>query len=241
MASTGSRRRAGRWDHTRKKIPGSDEALIKQYWIRVLASTGSQRRARRWDHTRIRSPRIRRSVNQNLQKSTFLVKIAKISKDLEKLTKLVRETRLLYELLEREPSSRFTAHCHRRHRRNSRIQKKSEPGKSTFSVKIVEVSKDFKKLTNLMRETRLLYELLERGPSWRFAARCHRRHWRNSRIQRNPSLDKKIVIFVKIVDISKDLEKLTNLMKETRLLYELLEREPSWRFTARCHRRHRGN
>ena len=38
-----------------------------------------------------------------------------------------------------------------------------------------------------------------------------------------------------ISKMSKVFERMTILSKETLLLYELFEREPGWRFTARCH------
>ena len=41
--------------------------------------------------------------------------------------------------------------------------------------------------------------------------------------------------FSEISKISKIFEKITNPSREALLLYELSEREPGWRFTARCH------
>ena len=45
----------------------------------------------------------------------------------------------------------------------------------------------------------------------------------------------KLTFLVEISKISKILEKITNPSREALLLYELSEREPGWRFTARCH------
>ena len=45
----------------------------------------------------------------------------------------------------------------------------------------------------------------------------------------------KLTFLVEISKISKILEKITNPSREALLLDELFEREPGWRFTARCH------
>ena len=49
---------------------------------------------------------------QAFPKTRNLVKISKISKNLEILKVFSREARPLYELFEREPGWRFTARCH---------------------------------------------------------------------------------------------------------------------------------
>ena len=45
----------------------------------------------------------------------------------------------------------------------------------------------------------------------------------------------KLKFLVEISKISKKFEKNTNPSRQALLLYELSEREPGWRFTARCH------
>ena len=45
----------------------------------------------------------------------------------------------------------------------------------------------------------------------------------------------KLTFLVEISKISKILDKKENISREALLLYELSEREPGWRFTARCH------
>ena len=45
----------------------------------------------------------------------------------------------------------------------------------------------------------------------------------------------KLTFLVEISKISEIFEKFTNSSRDALLLYELSEREPGWRFTARCH------